>query len=59
MADTLKGHWGGSMVTAATIAELRDAGYLAPTIAARAPEANQRVPAPNVGERVVFVPHLI
>ena len=59
MADTLKGHWGGSIVTAVTIAELRDAGYLAPTIAACAPEADELVPAPNVGERVVFVPHLI
>ena len=59
MADTLKGHWGGSIVTAATIAELRDAGYLAPAIAASAPAAGQLVPAPNTGERVVFVPHLI
>ena len=59
MADTLKGHWGGSTVTAVTIAELRDAGYLAPAIAARAPAAGQQVPAPNAGERVVFVPHLV
>jgi hypothetical protein len=59
MADTLKGHWGSSTMTAATIAELHDAGYLAPAIASRAPAADQLVPAPNAGERVVFVPHLI
>jgi hypothetical protein len=59
MADTLKGHWGGSIVTVATISELRDTGYLTPAIAARAPAAGQLVPAPNAGERVVFVPHLI
>ena len=56
MADTLKVHWGGSIVTEGTILELHSAGYIPANIAARAPGANQQVPAPNPGERVVFAP---
>jgi len=59
MADTLKGHWDGSIVIDGTILELRSAGYLSANIAARAPGENEQVPTPNQGERVVFVPHLI
>ena len=42
-----------------TIQELRNAGYLPTNSAAHVPAAGQQVPAPNAGERVVFVPHLI
>ena len=60
MADaTLKGHWAGSSMTKGTILELCSAGYIPVVVATRAPDTNQQVPAPNPGERVVFVPHLI
>jgi hypothetical protein len=60
MADaTLKGHWAGSSVIEGTIQELRSTGYLPANVATRVPNPNQWVPAPNQGERVVFVPHLV
>ena len=59
MADTHKGHWGGSIMMDGTILELRSVGYIPTEVTTRVPNANQQVPAPNPGERVVFVPHLI
>jgi hypothetical protein len=53
------GKWEASSVTDNDIRELKRAGYLSANIAHRAPEANQVVPTPKPGERVVFVPHFI
>jgi hypothetical protein len=57
--NTIKGHWASSSVMEGTILELRSAGYIPTEVSTRVPDPHQRVPAPNPGERVVFVPHLI
>lgn len=55
----LKGNWGSSSMTEGTILELRSAGYIPTEARTRAPTPGQRIPTPDAGERVVFVPHLI
>ena len=41
------------------IKELREAGYLAKEIAHRLPTKGQIIPTPELGERVVFIPHFL
>jgi hypothetical protein len=53
------GKWEASSVTDNDIRELKSVGYLSANIAHRALEANQVVPTPKPGKRVVFVPHFI
>ena len=53
------GKWEASSVTDNNIRELKHAVYLSANIAHHAPEANQVVPTPKPGGRVVYVPHFI
>ena len=54
-----QGKWMASSVTERNVKELREAGYLAASIAHRLPAKKQIIPTPEPGERVVFNPHFL
>lgn len=48
-----------STMTEAKITELRQSGYIPPSMLCRAPTKGQVIPTPNTRERVVFASHLM
>ena len=51
--------WEASIVNYGDILKLKEAGYLLGDIAHRTPKEGQIIPAPKLGERVVFLPHFL
>ena len=54
-----QGKWMTLSITERNVKELREAGYLAASIAHRLPAKKQIIPTLEPGERVVFIPHFL